>query len=129
MCRPLSAFMPSTSVTYSATKAYLVKFSQALQNELLIQGCGCRRSARASTYSEFHDTPEYSRFNRAKVPGFLWLTAEEVVSESLRDLERGKVICVPGRIYRLIKALSTGWLTGAVLRVILRRVIQQRNDM
>jgi uncharacterized protein len=122
----MSAFVPSAGVTYSSTKAYLVKFSQALQYDL--EGMGVRVLALCPglTYSEFHDTPEYSRFNRDKVPRFLWLSAEKVVSEALRDLGRGKVICVPGRIYRLIKALSTGWLTGGLIRAGARRVLRHR---
>jgi hypothetical protein len=122
----LSAFMPSTSVTYSATKAYLVTFSQALQNELINTGVQVQALCPGFFESEFHDSPEYSRFNRSQIPGFLWMKSEEVVSESLRDLERGRVICIPGRMYRLITRLATGWLTGALLRFVLRRVIQQR---
>jgi hypothetical protein len=122
----MSAFVPSAGVTYSSTKAYLVKFSQALQYDLAGTGVRVQALCPGLTYSEFHDTPEYSRFNREKVPGFLWLTAENVVRESLRDLERGKVICIPGGIYRLVKALSTGWLTGAVVRAAARRVLQHR---
>jgi uncharacterized protein len=122
----MSAFVPSAGVTYSSTKAYLVKFAQALQYDLAGTGVRVQALCPGLTYSEFHDTPEYSRFNRDKVPGFLWLSAEKVVSESLRDLESGKVICVPGRIYRLVKALSTGWLTGAVIRAGAGRVLQHR---
>ncbi len=122
----LSAFMPSTSVTYSATKAYLVTFSQALQNELINTGVQVQALCPGFFESEFHDGPEYIRFNRSQIPSFLWLKSEEVVSESLRDLERGRVICIPGRLYRLITRLATGWLTGALLRIVLRRVIQQR---
>jgi short-subunit dehydrogenase len=80
------------------------------------------------THSEFHDTPEYSRFDRERVPGFLWLRAETVVSESLRDLEHGKVICIPGRIYRVIKSLATGWLTGPLVAAGARVVLRRRHD-
>ena len=122
----MSAFVPSAGVTYSSTKAYLVKFSQALQYDL--EGTGVRVQALCPglTYSEFHGTPEYSRFNREQIPSFLWLSAETVVSESLRDLERGKVICIPGRIYRLVKSLSTGWLTGTLVDAGARRVLKHR---
>jgi len=125
----LSAFMPSTSVTYSSTKAYLVTFSQTLQNELINTGVRVQALCPGFFGSEFHDTPEFTRFKRSQIPGFLWLKSEEVVSASLRDLERGKVICIPGRLYRMITRLATGWLTGPILRLILRRVIQQRKYM
>lgn len=125
----MSAYVPSAGVTYSSTKAYLVKFSQALQYEL--EGTGVRAQALCPglTYSEFHDTPEYSRFNREKIPGFLWLSAESVVRESLHDLERGRVICIPGRIYRLIKSLATGWLTGGLVQASARRILRNRRTV
>jgi hypothetical protein len=122
----MAAFVPSAGVTYSATKAYLVKFTEALQYDLEGTGVQVQALCPGLTYSEFHDTPEYSRFNRGKVPGFLWLSAEKVVSESLRDLERGNVICVPGWIYRLVRSLATGWLTGALVRLGARRVLRHR---
>jgi hypothetical protein len=122
----MSAFVPSAGVTYSSTKAYLVKFSQALQYELDGTGVQVQALCPGLTYSEFHDTPEYSRFNRDKVPGFLWLSSEFVVRESLRDLERGKVICIPGKIYQLIKSLATGWLTGGLIRAGARRVLRHK---
>jgi short-subunit dehydrogenase len=124
----MSAFIPSAGVTYSSTKAYLVKFSQALQFEL--EGTGVRVQALCPgfTYSEFHDTPQYSRFDRKQIPAFLWLSAVTVVSESLRDLERDKVICIPGSIYRMAKSLATGWLTGPLISTAARRVLRRRRN-
>jgi hypothetical protein len=52
-----------------------------------------------------------------------------VVGESLRDLERGKVVCIPGTIYRLIKSLATGWLTGPLVAAGARRVLRRRRDV
>jgi short-subunit dehydrogenase len=124
----MSAFVPSAGVTYSSTKTYMLKFSQALQYELYSTGVRVQALCPGLTYSEFHDTPEYTRFDRERVPRFLWLRAEAVVSESLRDLERGRVVCVPGRIYRLIKSLATGWLTGPLVAAGARRVLRRRRD-
>jgi short-subunit dehydrogenase len=125
----MSAFVPSAGVTYSSTKTYMVKFSQALQYELYDTGVRVQALCPGLTYSEFHDSPEYSRFDRERVPRFLWLTAETVVGESLRDLERGKVVCIPGTIYRLIKSLATGWLTGPLVAAGARRVLRRRRDV
>jgi hypothetical protein len=35
------------------------------------------------------------------IPSFMWLDADRLVRTALRDLERGKRVSVPGRLYRL----------------------------
>jgi len=99
----VAAFFPFGSVLYPSTKAFLVSFSQALQTE--IQGTGVRVQALCPgfTYTEFHDVID---MDRKIVPRFAWMSAERVVSTSLKALPRGPVIVVPGWHYRLIVALA-----------------------
>jgi short-subunit dehydrogenase len=52
--------------------------------------------------SEFHDTLGVSR---EAIPGFLWMQADAVVRASLRGLDRGDVIVIPGAIYKVAAAL------------------------
>jgi hypothetical protein len=51
------------------------------------------------------------------IPARLWLSAEAVVRESLRALERGPVIVVPGAIYKLSVFLTRTGLGGVVSAV------------
>ena len=48
--------------------------------------------------SVFHDTLGVDRNN---IPAFLWMQADVFVESSLRGLERGKVIVIPGAVYRI----------------------------
>lgn len=116
----MAGLIPVRNVTYSATKAYLVSFSRALHHE--IQGNGVRIQALCPGYvhTELHSSKLPPRS-----PAFMWTTADKVVAESLAALRRNQVICIPGRIYRLIAALGTSQLTyplvSSASRIVLRR--------
>ena len=103
--------------TYCATKAYLNMFSQCLQRELTGTGIRVQALCPGFTDTEFHDDPQYAQFKiKERIPKFYWMTAEEVVDLSLKALERGKVVFVPGFKNRVIVALSRSGLTDLLLR-------------
>ena len=79
----MAAFLPIRNSTYSATKAYLVNFSEALEYEVGPRGVHAQALCPGFTYTEFHETPELKRFRRSAIPGWLWLKADHVVSDSL----------------------------------------------
>ncbi len=113
----IAAFFPSGGgATYTATKAYLNNFSEALATEL--QGTGVKVQALCPgfTYSEFHETPEYEGFDRGQIPGPLWMSADEVVVESLVALLGEQVIVIPGRQYRSIAIALNSPFRGTILK-------------
>jgi short-subunit dehydrogenase len=91
------------SVTYCAVKNFLLMFSEALHLEL--SGSGIRVQAFCPGYAitDFHRRLGIDT-SQAKFPGFA--TAESVVRKSLRALEKGRVVVIPGLIYRLAIAAS-----------------------
>ena len=89
----IAAYWPlPENANYAASKMYLIVFSQSLQAEL--EGTGVRVQALCPgfTYTEFHDTAEFARFDRRNIPAPLWMSADELARLSLAALERGEVV-------------------------------------
>jgi short-subunit dehydrogenase len=103
----LAAFMAVPGeVNYCATKAYLVTFSQALAAEVRRTGVGVQALCPGFTLTEFHDEPGRPGAGREGFPRFLWGSSQAVVADSLRALDRGQVLCVPGFTNRMILLLA-----------------------
>lgn len=90
------------NVSYCATKAWVNAFTQGLDIEL--RGAGYKGKIKVQalcpgyTMSEFHDTLGVDRNN---IPRVLWMQADAVVDASLRGLEQGKVVVIPGTVYKI----------------------------
>ena len=93
------AFLPVPFLaTYSATKAYVNTFTEAVHEELKGTGVTIQVLCPGRTDTEFH---QRAGINTADRP-FKGMTPESVVDISLRALKRDKVICVPGIANRVI---------------------------
>lgn len=100
----LMAFYPlSGSVTYGATKSYLRAFTEALHQELW--GTGVRAQALCPGFTRTEILASGGRPGLT-LPGFLWMTSEQVVRRSLRDLRNDRVVSVPGFGYRMLALAS-----------------------
>jgi short-subunit dehydrogenase len=89
------------SVSYSATKGWMNAFTAGLYAELEVQKSPVKVQALCPgfTLSEFHDT---LGMDRSPIPQSLWMTADFVVSESLRGFDQGKLFVIPGWRYKLL---------------------------
>jgi AhpD family alkylhydroperoxidase len=86
---------------YSATKAYLVSFSEALHGELIDSGVRVQALCPGFTRTEMHaDAP------RGWLADRIWMTPDAVVLRSLCDLKQDRVISVPGVGFRALYLLS-----------------------
>lgn len=91
------------SAVYCAAKAYVTSFSESLALELAPRGIGVLALLPGYTYSDFHRYDARARRNRGIVR---WQTAAEVAREAMKAVERGRVICIPGRANRLLYLLA-----------------------
>ncbi len=98
----VAAFAPSPgNVSYGSTKAWMNRFTESLSIELAQRKSPVKVQALCPgfTLSEFHDT---LGMDRSAIPSQLWMTADSVVSESLRGFDAGKLFVIPGWRYKFL---------------------------
>lgn len=85
--------------TYSASKAWVVSFSEGLANGLAGTGVGVHAVCPGFVHTEFH---QRAGIEMSSIPGPMWLNVDDVVSASLADVANGKVISIPGAQYKVL---------------------------
>ena len=89
--------------SYSATKSWVVVFSEALSRELAGTGVTVTAVCPGFVHTEFH---ERMGMDKTIIPSFMWLDATDLVDAAWSDLMRGKAISIPSRRYKLIVAAA-----------------------
>lgn len=110
----MAGLIPGRGSTYSASKAYVVSFSQGLAGGLAGTGVRVQALCPGFVHTEFH---RRAGIETASLPRPLWSNVDEVVAGSLRDLERNRVISVPGMQYKVIAAIA-----GLIPRPVVTRL-------
>lgn len=96
-----AAFQPlPRQSTYSASKAFVLAFTEALSADLAGTGVTATALCPGPVRTEFTDAHEGFEA-AAHTPDFLWMTAEETARIGLEGLARGKRVVVPGAGNRL----------------------------
>jgi short-subunit dehydrogenase len=95
---------PAGHTMYGASKAFLIKFSEALSHEVRARGVHVTAVCPGFTWSEFHDvTGTRDQMNR--LPRWMWLDAQTVARQGFDAVMAGRNIYVNGRVNRAIAAL------------------------
>jgi uncharacterized protein len=109
----VAGFMAMPGSTYSASKAWVTNFSESTGLAVRRHGVRVLALCPGFTRTEFQ---QRAGIDGSSIPGWLWLSADDVVRVGLRDLRRGRLISVPDWRY---KAAVLG------LRYAPRRLVQR----
>ncbi|MBF8190419.1 SDR family oxidoreductase [Nonomuraea sp. K274] len=96
-----AAFFPRG--TYSASKAWVVNFSESAATEIRNPRIKIMALCPGFVRTEFH---QRAAMDSGSIPGFLWLKADNVVRAAMRDLALGRRVSIPDARYKAIVAVG-----------------------
>lgn len=117
----LAALVPAPAghTLYAACKAFVVKFSESLANEVRRSGVHVTALCPGFTLSEFHDVTG-TRDTVRQLPSWLWMDAPTVARQGFDAVMAGTPVHVTGRVNGAI-ALLARYLPQRLLVAVGRR--------
>lgn len=108
---------PAGHTLYPAAKAFVIRFSEALAEEVGRHGVHVTALCPGFTLSEFHDVTD-TRHLVGTLPRFMWSDASAVAAYGLDAVMAGRTVVVPGRLNRVLAAVGRHlpWLFAAFQR-------------
>lgn len=116
----IAAFQPVPfTATYAATKAFVLYFSEGLNEEVRRKGVSVTAVCPGPVKTGFQET---AGIDGSKLP-IGWVDAKTVVSSALRASEKGRAVCTPGILYGFITGgtrLLPRWLARKLAAATMR---------
>lgn len=111
---------PAGHTLYAAAKALVIKFSEALSNEVRQHNVYVTAVCPGFTISEFHDVTG-TREQMKSLPPWMWLDSPTVARQGFDAVMAGTPIYINGRVNRSI-ALLVRYVPQSVVKAIGRRL-------
>ena len=108
---------------YSAIKAWVTTYSEALSGELAKHGVTVTALCPGYVRTEFH---QRASIRTGSLPGLAWIGLERVVTEALADVAEGKVISIPSRRYK-VGIFAARHFPRSAVRTVSRWLVSSRH--
>ena len=108
---------------YSAIKAWVTTYTEVLAGELAPDGVTVTALCPGYVRTPFH---ERASIRTSSIPGPMWVDLDELVTEALRDVAKGKVISIPTRRFKVMIFAARHFPRSAV-RAVSRRMASSRH--
>lgn len=109
---------------YSAIKAWVTTYSESLANELRGSGVTVTALCPGWVRTEFH---ERAGIRIGSIPDLLWLDADRLVADCLKDVAAGKVISIPSKRYKMLITICEH-LPQRAVRAVSRKLMSSRRN-
>lgn len=111
---------PAGHALYGASKAFLIKMSEALSHEGQAHGVHVTALCPGFTYSEFHDVTG-TREQMRGLPKWMWLDAASVARQGYDAVMAGEPIRITGGVNKAV-ALAVRYVPQWIVRMVGRRM-------
>ena len=105
---------------YAAAKTYATSYARSLALEVNSRGVRVVAVCPGYVRTDLHRRAGLDHLSQS-VPGWMWLTPDDVVRATTRALERGKNMVVPGLVYRIALPFLASSSAQRLWRRITRR--------
>jgi short-subunit dehydrogenase len=117
----VAAFTPMRKAgPYAAAKTYATSYAQSLSLEVKDKGVRVVAVCPGYVRTDLHRRAGLDHLIES-VPGWMWLTPQDIVRATVRALERGKTVVVPGLVYRVALPFLASSTAQRLWRRITRR--------
>lgn len=112
---------------YAAVKSFLIKFSESLNMEM--DGTGVHVSALCPgfVFTEFHDV-NGTREAVNKMPGFMFMQAEDCAELAVEACERNRAVFIPGGVNKSLALLNRALPSGTAQKIMARNSHRVRQE-
>ncbi|PCJ20281.1 MAG: short-chain dehydrogenase [Candidatus Cloacimonadota bacterium] len=122
----VAAFQPGPGMnTYFASKAFVLHFSEGLNEELSSFGVKCSALCPGTTKTEFFDIAEAMDLEASPLPS---MSASSVAKITLDGVDSSSVIIVPG-LFNKLMCLSVRFVPRIIIRKFLKFLLLRRSKV
>lgn len=120
----IAGLLPGRGSTYSASKAWVISFSEGMS--MALAGTGVRMTVICPGFvrTEFHTR---AAIDMSDKPDWMYVPMDRVVGDALAALRANRPIIIPGLLYKTI-GLGAKLLPRAAVRALAYRIDRDRRD-